>query len=225
MKTRTFAIATTLVTVIAIFLSTATFSPSSHVKAQTKLESRIEQGFDIAPVPLNVEGKDRALVGLGSYLVNAAGGCNDCHSAGPQSQYLQGGSPYFGQPTRINPAVYLGGGRDFGALLPTPGSPHIVSRNLTPDRTGLPAGGRSFDQFREILKTGVDLDHLHPPYSTGQTTNCIPPPFDGNKLQVMTWPVYQNLTEHDIRAIYEYLSAVPCIDGPPAPSVLHNDCH
>ncbi len=29
---------------------------------------RIERGFDIAPVPLNLEGKDRALVGLGSYL-------------------------------------------------------------------------------------------------------------------------------------------------------------
>ena|SRR6267143_5408589 len=34
-------------------------------------DSRIEQGFDIAPVPLNLEGKNRALVGLGSYIVNA----------------------------------------------------------------------------------------------------------------------------------------------------------
>jgi hypothetical protein len=50
---------------------------------------------------------------------------------------------------------------------------------------------------------------------TGQTTNCLPPPFDGNKLQVMLWPAYQNLTERDIRAIYEYLSTVP--------SVLHSD--
>jgi hypothetical protein len=40
----------------------------------------------------------------------------------------------------------------------------------------------------------------------------------------MVWPVYQNLTERDIRAIYEYLSTVPCIAGPPATSVLHNDC-
>jgi len=43
-------------------------------------DSRIEQGFEIAPVPLNLEGKNRALVGLGSYLVNF-GGCNDCHNA------------------------------------------------------------------------------------------------------------------------------------------------
>jgi len=162
---------------------------------------------------------------LGSYLVNPSGGCNDCHSAGPQTEYLPGENPYFGQPTRINPATYLGGGRDFGPLLPTPGSPHIVSRNLTPDKTGLPEGGHSFDQFREILRTGMDFDHLHPPCAAGQTTNCLPPPFDGDKLQIMPWYVYQNLTEHDIRAIYEYLSAVPCIEGPPAPSLLHNDCH
>jgi len=210
--------------VLAAFLCFTTFSPSSHVKAQDNPESRIERGFEIAPVPLNMEGKDRGLVGLGSYLVNASGGCNDCHSAGPQSEYLPGGNPYFGQPTKINPATYLGGGRDFGPLLPTPDSPHIVSRNLTPDKTGLPEGGHTFDQFREILRTGVDFDHLHPPCSAGQTTNCLPPPFDGNKLQIMPWPEYQSLTEHDIRAIYEYLSAVPCIEGPPAPSVLHNDC-
>jgi hypothetical protein len=224
MKSRPFAILLGSLSVVAIAILTATFSPSSQVKAQSYGDSRIEVGFAIAPVPLNMEGKDPALVGLGSYLVNASGGCNDCHSAGPQTQYLPGGNPYFGQPIRINPATYLGGGRDFGPLLPTPGSPHIVSRNLTPDKTGLPEGGHTLDQFRQILKTGVDFDHLHPPCSAAQTTNCLPPPFDGNKLQIMPWPEYQNLTEHDIRAIYVYLSAVPCIEGPPAPSVLHNDC-
>jgi hypothetical protein len=41
----------------------------------------------------------------------------------------------------------------------------------------------------------------------------------------MPWPIHQNMTDHDIRAIYEYLSAIPCIEGPPAPSILHNDCN
>jgi hypothetical protein len=224
MKRSPLAVLVTFLLVAAIYLSATKFLHPPQVKAQSNHESRIEQGFAIAPVPLKMEGKDRALVGLGSYLVNASGGCDDCHSAGPQTQYRPAGNPYFGQPTTINPATYLGGGRDFGPLLPTPGSPHIVSRNLTPDKTGLPVGGRPFDQFEQILRTGVDLDHVHPPCSAGQTTNCLPPPFDGNKLQIMTWPVYQNLTGHDIRAIYEYLSAVPCIQGPPAPSILHNDC-
>jgi cytochrome c553 len=185
-------------------------------------DSRIARGLQIAPVPLNLEGKNRALVGLGSYLVNAVASCNDCHSAGPQTQFAAGGNPYFGQPTKENAATYLGGGRNFGPLVP--GSPDIVSRNLTPDKTGLPAGGQSFSEFRQVLKTGVDFDHLHPPCAPGQTTDCLPPPFDGNLLQIMPWPIYQNLGEHDIRAIYEYLSAIPCIEGPPPPSVLHNDC-
>ncbi len=34
-------------------------------------ESRIQRGLEIAPVSLNLEGKNRALVGLGSYIVNA----------------------------------------------------------------------------------------------------------------------------------------------------------
>jgi hypothetical protein len=48
-------------------------------------------------------------------------------------------------------------------------------------------------------------------------------PFDGNLLQVMPWPTFQNMTDHDLRAIYEYLSSIPCITGPSS-GVLHNDC-
>src|SRR5271170_5629299 len=45
-------------------------------------DNKVRIGFEIAPVPLNLEGRDRRAVGLGSYLVNAIGSCNDCHSAG-----------------------------------------------------------------------------------------------------------------------------------------------
>jgi hypothetical protein len=46
----------------------------------------------------------------------------------------------------------------------------------------------------------------------------------------MPWPVFHNMTDHQIEAIYEYLSAIPCIDNttstPPrgAPNELRNDC-
>lgn len=217
-----------LITFLAAIVITGTIFHSVPVQGQSGNEdhdSRTERGIDIAPVPLNLAGKDRALVGLGSYLVNATADCNGCHSAGPQTQFVPGGNPFFGQPAKINPATYLGGGQDFGPLVPTPGSPHIVSRNLTPDKTGLPEGGRPFSEFLQILKTGVDLDHLHPTCSSTVTTNCLPPPFDGNLLQIMPWHTFTKMTDHDILAIYEYLSAIPCIEGPPAPSVLHNDCH
>jgi hypothetical protein len=190
--------------------------------------SRVEIGFQIAPVKLNLDGKNRELVGLGSYIVNAQASCNDCHSAGPATQYISNPylrSPIFVPPKKTNPATYLGGGRDFGPQLPAPGYPHIVSRNLTPDKTGLPAGGRSFSDFLKIFRTGVDLDHFHPNCAPGALPGCMPPPFNGDLLQIMPWPNYQSMTDHDIRAIYEYLKAVPCIAGPADPNnILHNDC-
>ena len=54
-------------------------------------DARVAQGLRIAPVSLNLHGKDRELVGLGSYLVNGAGDCNGCHSAGPQSEFTATG--------------------------------------------------------------------------------------------------------------------------------------
>ena len=197
-------------------------SPRGHAVGESNDASRIQQGFAIAPVPLNLEGKNRALVGLGSYIVNAQGDCNGCHSAGPATEFAPGGNPYFSQPAKVNPATYLGGGRIFPPLVP--GSPNNISRNLTPDRTGLPEGGHTFAEFVQIMRTGVDLDHLHPTCSSTVTTNCLPPPFDGDLLQVMPWPAFHSMTDRDLRAIYEYLRAVPCIAGPPAPSPLHNDC-
>ena len=187
-------------------------------------QSKIQKGFQIAPVPLNLAGKNRALVGLGSYIVNAVSECNGCHSAGPPTAFVPNFNPYFGQPKKVNPATYLGGGRDFGPF-PGPNSAvHIVSRNLTPDKTGRAIGGAKFSEFIEIIRHGTDFDHLHPTCSATVTTNCLPPPFRGDLLQIMPWPAYQDMTDHDLRAIYEYLSAIPCIAGPPAPSPLHHDC-
>jgi hypothetical protein len=45
--------------------------------------SVVQQGSQISPIPfdkLNLAGKDRALVALGSYLVNGVGDCNGCHT-------------------------------------------------------------------------------------------------------------------------------------------------
>jgi len=145
--------------------------------------ARIVRGFRIAPVRLDLRGKDFVFVGLGSYLVNAAGGCNDCHT---NPSYAAGGNPFMGQPKRVNAANYLAGGATFGPF---------TSRNITPDpTTGRPAN-LTYNQFRESLRTGVDQKHLHPAISP--------------LLQVMPWPVYQDLTERDLRSIYEYLRAIP----------------
>ncbi len=145
-------------------------------------ESKIQRGFAIAPVPLNLRGKNRALVGLGSYIVNAQGACNECHTS---PSFAPGGDPFLGEPSQVNAANYMGGGRFFG--------PVIVSRNITPDEHGLPAG-LTRDQFITALRTGIDDD--------------------GEILQVMPWPVYGDMTDHDLKAIYEYLRCIPSLSGP-----------
>ena len=184
-------------------------------------EARIKQGLQIAPVHLTYSKHDRKLVGLGSYIVNAVSECNGCHSAGPATQFAPGHNPYlrlgpFTPPATVNPATYLGGGSDFGQIGPITSStipPHIVSRNLTPDKTGLPEGGATFAEFHDTIRLGIDHDHLHPNCSATITTNCFNPPFNGALLQVMPWPSYQDWTDHDLLAVYEYLKAIPCIQS------------
>jgi hypothetical protein len=249
-------------------------STSPTVRAQNNgindEEQLVRIGYAIAPVPLNLEGKNRDLVGLGSFIVNAQGDCNGCHTAGgpPNFNYANKGNPYFlNQPlgTKTDPTTYLAGGTPFGQAVPssasvggfpsgsTPSSyppngypidpttgfpyagPVIVSRNLTPDKNGRPEGAHTLAEFKEILRTGKDFDNIHPTCQSDTDPNiapgvCIPPPVDGSKLQVMPWPVFHNMTDHQIEAIYEYLSAIPCIDNtfspPPAgaPNELRNDC-
>jgi hypothetical protein len=151
------------------------------------LESRIAIGYKITPVRLNLRGSNRALVGLGSYLVNAAGACNDCHT---HPAFMEGGDPFKGETEIINTAQFLAGGRPFG---------DIVSPNITPDEDGLPAG-LTFEQFESMMQTGRDPDD------------------PDRLLQVMPWNIYNKLATQDLRAIYEYLKAIPSLpdNEPPA---------
>lgn len=147
---------------------------------------RINKGFEISPVPLALQGRNRGLVGLGSYLVNAVGGCNDCHT---HPSFAPGGDPYLGETTIINSEQYLTGGRQFGPF---------TSANLTPDEFGRPHG-LTFPEFKNVIRTGHDPDE------------------PDEILQVMPWPVYANMTNWDLRAIYEFLSAIPSRPDNPNP--------
>ena len=153
---------------------------------------RILRGFEIAPVPLNLHNKDLVLVGTGSYIVNAQAACNDCHTNPP---FAPGGDPFAGEPEQINVEGYLAGGASFGPF---------ITRNLTPDSSGRPAG-LTYQEFRRTLRTGVDLKAIPPP---------VPAP-DNDLLQVMPWPVHRNMIERDLRAVYEYLKAIPSRPGFP----------
>ena len=147
----------------------------------TNAKSRVQKGFQIAPVPLDLHNRNRALVGLGSYIVNSQSECADCHSC---PTYAPGHNPYDGVGDgAYNATNYLAGGVDFGG--------GIVSANITPDTNGKPAG-LDFDEFLELIRTGHDPDE----------------PEEG-VLQVMPWPIFRHMNTRDLRAIYEYLRSIP----------------
>src|SRR5882724_6099123 len=77
-------------------------SPRVHADDNEEA-TKVANGFQIAPVKLNLAGKDPTLVGLGSYIVNGANDCNACHNSGspPNFEYKKGGNPYFNQPKVI----------------------------------------------------------------------------------------------------------------------------
>jgi hypothetical protein len=159
-----------------------TYSDTQHAR----VDARVVIGFRISPVALNLRGKNPVLVGLGSYLVNAGGGCNDCHT---HPNFAPGGDPFQGQPEMINTEQYLSGGRQFGP---------VTSANITPDENGRPAG-LTFEAFLQLLRTGHDPDE------------------QDRILQVMPWNAYGKMTNGDLRAIYEYLRAIPSLPNNPNP--------
>ena len=216
--TKAFARAIGTGAIVAAVLTTGFLINTQRARAEDGEDdidqSKVRIGLAITPVQLKFAGKNRSLLGLGSYIVNAQGDCNGCHSLDPAKEFLPGGNPYFGQhPTKVNPKTFLGGGRNFGALIP--GSAEIISRNLTPDKSGRPEGGNSLTEFMHIIRTGTDMDKWHPTCKGAPGPHCVPAPFDGSLLQIMPWPIYANMTDLDLRAIYEYLSAIPCIEGDP----------
>lgn len=152
-------------------------------------DSRVRQGLRISPVHLTLKGRNVEQVGLGSYLVNAVGGCNDCHTC---PSYAPGHDPYGppfgpvgGGDGKINSTNFLAGGVVFAP-------PGVISANLTPDPTnGLADGGHTFAQFKNLIRTGHDPDE------------------PGRILQVMPWPIFRNMNDDDLHAIYQYLSAIP----------------
>lgn len=176
-------------------------------------------------ITLHITNQDPDLVGLGSYLVNVSSACNACHT--PVflfTSYKQpSGNPYFLPPVfsgtkQVDPNFYLSGGFDFGPPPSTapPSTAHIISRNLTPDKNGLPEG-HTLAEFMLTMQTGADPDHFHLNCgSTGATaSNCVGFPVNGALLQVMPWPFFQQMTDRQLTAIYTYLSTIPCLEGDP----------
>src|SRR5215831_18149286 len=197
---------TTAIGLIAFALS------ATQVFAQG--DSQVQQGLNISPVELNTKGLNVSLVGLGSYIINGPAGCTGCHTNG--ARFLPGGSPFLGQTQLDNTTNFLGGGRVFMLNSNPAGAPAIlvpiVARNLTPDKDGKPAG-LTLEEFIFTIRTGTDLKLPAAPPAPWPTPNL---------LQIMPWYEFRNLTDHDLRGLYEYLRAIPCVEG--GPGVPANRC-
>ena len=119
MKWSMFTLAGLLLLTLVMLVIAGSSVPSAGASTPSADESKIQIGFAIAPVHLNLEGKNRALVGLGSYIVNAQAACANCHSC---PTYAPGHNSYFGQAKQFNADNYLAGGVPFGPF---------TSRNIT----------------------------------------------------------------------------------------------
>jgi hypothetical protein len=68
----------------AALIATAVFALSTRAIADSNISpSDVQQGIAISPIPfdkLNLQNRPRALVALGSYLVNGVGDCVGCHT-------------------------------------------------------------------------------------------------------------------------------------------------
>ena len=97
-----------------------------NARGNDDFERRAAIGLRIAPLPLNLKGRNAELVGYGSYLVNAMVDCNGCHSI---QEYATGGDPFLGQPKQIDATNYLRGGLG----LPGDNGQIVISRNIRPE--------------------------------------------------------------------------------------------
>jgi hypothetical protein len=138
----------------------------------------------------------------GKYLVTAMG-CNDCHT--PWVMGANGPEPDMSRMLSGHPSSMT------LPPPPAPNGPWIASftgtntgwagpwgisytRNLTPDaETGL--GAWTEQQFVETIRNGR---------TQGRGRQLLPP---------MPWPMYRNLNDADLKAIFAYLKTIPAISN------------
>jgi mono/diheme cytochrome c family protein len=146
--------------------------------------------IDPATIPMPPESDAGAV--RGRYLAAMAGLCLECHTP----QLPPGGI----RP--IDMSRPFAGGRDFAGISPSPPfPPHIYSRNLTQDATGL--AGWTAAEVVKALKHGLDR----------QGHGICPPMPSGPKGG------YGGLTDEDATDIASYVLTLPAIANP-----IPNEC-
>jgi mono/diheme cytochrome c family protein len=153
-----------------------------------------------APAPPDAEAAAR-----GEYLVSIMG-CNDCHTPfkmGPQGPEPDMSRMLSGHPAELvmppapqlpeGPWLWLGAATNTAFAGPWGVS---YAFNLTPDKkTGL--GTWTPEAFARAVREGWHL-------GVEGSRRVLPP---------MPWPIYSNLTDEDVQAIFAYLQTIPPIEN------------
>ena len=84
----------------------------------------------------------------------------------------------------------------------------IFSSNITPHKTGI--GGWSEDQFVQR-------------FAMYRADSALVKVADGDFNTLMPWKAYSDISNDDLRAIYQYLRTVPAVDNPNKPFVSSKD--
>ena len=176
---------------IAVFVLMATLVGIAAMGARpTAVEARGEPGA-----------QDTTAVERGEYLVTAMG-CHDCHTPakmgpnGPEPDMAVMLSGHHAGPLPQPPAL---SGPWIGVVSATFtgwAGPWGISytANLTPDNdTGL--GTWTEQQFVDTIRNGR---------RQGRGRELLPP---------MPWPMYRNMTDEDLKAIFAYLRTIPAVSN------------
>jgi hypothetical protein len=143
----------------------------------------------------------------GNYLVSAVGVCDDCHT--PKVMTPQGPVPDVTRRLSGHPASDKLAAVPVSALAPDKWGAitnnHLTAwvgpwgisfaRNLTPDMaTGL--GSWTEAMFIKTIREGKHQ---------GEGRALLPP---------MPWPVYKNMTDDDLKAVWAFLRTLPAVNNP-----------
>jgi hypothetical protein len=155
----------------------------------------ILRGLAIVPldIPFPADPATLAQFGRGSYIVNAGGACNECHT-NPDRDHLSAN-------LAVNTKMYLGGGAVFPfppALAAQAGVTRVMTANLLGQTRGFfNRPNISFQMFLTAITEGVHAEELQ---ADGGGARPLAFP--------MPWLDFRNLTRSDLEAIYTYMSYI-----------------
>jgi mono/diheme cytochrome c family protein len=154
------------------------------------------------PAAIAAPAADPAVVERGRYLVSTSG-CHDCHTpfvlgpAGPEPDMTRmlSGHPedlVMPPPPELGEGPWLWVGSATNTAFAGPWGVSFAA-NLTPDPSGLEPWDE--ETFIRAIRTGKHW---------GQSRPILPP---------MPWPVYRNMTDQDLGAVYAFLRTIPPVSN------------